>query len=72
MVVTPLSSAAEPGASVATLVSGVLEPTAPPKVVVPAVLTASVKAPSTVLPKVMLPPPVEVSVVAAPRTTASL
>ena len=43
----------------------------PPKVVAPAVLTASAKAPSTVEPNVTLPPPVELSVVPAPSVTAS-
>ena len=58
-----------------TLTSAVVPPTAPEKVLVPAVWTASVCAPFTVPPKVMLPAapvPLLDSVVAAPRFTASL
>ena len=60
-----------PGASVVTEVSGVMLPTAPLKVVTPAVWTVRPKPPLTVEPRVILPLPVEVSVVSAPSVTAS-
>src|SRR5256885_15805117 len=60
-----------PAAAVITLVSAVVPPTDPPKVVVPAVLTASEKAPLTVEAKLMFPLTVLVSVVLAPSVTAS-
>ena len=53
-----------------TLARAVVLPTAPPKVVTPAVLTVNVKAPSTVEPNVMLPLPVEMSAVFAESVTA--
>ena len=59
-----------PGASVVTNVSGVVLPTGPLKAVTPAVLTVSVKPPSTVEPKLTLPLPVEVSAVFAESVTA--
>src|SRR4029453_10059261 len=59
--------AVPPAASVVTLVRAVLPPTAPPKVVVPAVFTVRLKPPLTVLAKLMLPLPVEVSTSLAPR-----
>ena len=61
-----------PAASVVTLVSAVVPPTTPPKVVVPAVFTVRACAPLTVLAKVTLPEPVLVSVAPAPKVTASL
>ena len=54
------------------LVSAVLAPTTPPKVVTPVVLTDRVCAPFTVPPKVMAPEPLLASVVSAPKVTASL
>ena len=60
-----------PPESVVSDTSLVSPPTTPPKVVVPAVLTASVTAPLTVSPRVMSPPLVETSVVLAPSVTAS-
>ena len=52
-------------------VSGV-PPTAPVKVVFPAVLVVNVFAPETVVANTIFPLPVLVSVVAAPNVTASL
>ena len=52
-------------------VSGV-PPTAPVKVVLPAVLVVNVFAPETVVANTIFPLPVLVSVVAAPSVTASL
>ena len=60
-----------PFVSVVRLVSAVVPPTAPVKVVTPEVLTASVCAPFKVLPKVMSPEPVLVKVVVAPKVAAS-
>src|SRR5205085_400183 len=60
-----------PAASVVRLVRAVLPPTAGPKVVVPAVLTLRLKAPLTVLARVTLPLPVDVSVVLTPSVTGS-
>ena len=61
-----------PGASVVTLVSAVVPPTAPLKVVAPAVLAVRFTAPLMVEPKVRLPLLVLVSVVFAPSVTALL
>ena len=61
-----------PGASVVRLARAAVPPTAPPKVVAPAVLTVSAKPPSTVEPNVTLPPPVEVSTASALSVTGSL
>ena len=58
-------------ASVVKLVSAVLLPTAPLKVVTPEVLTAKICAPFKVLPKVMAPLPVLVNAVATPKVAAS-
>ena len=49
--------AVEPPALVVTLVNAAVPPTAPPKVVIPAVFTVSAKAPLTVLASEMLPAP---------------
>ncbi|MCA1661497.1 MAG: hypothetical protein LC648_04805 [Novosphingobium sp.] len=64
--------AVEPAASVISEVSAVPAPTAPPKVVAPAVSTARVWPPSSVEANEIAPLPVLVSVVAAPSMTASL
>ena len=70
MTVAPLR-AVLPEASVVTLVTAVpVPPTAPPKVVVPAVLTAKVCAPLIVDANSMLPVLVLVKVVFAPKLTA--
>ena len=64
-----------PPASVLRLVSAVPLPTAPPKVVVPTVLTVNVWAPSSVLPRVILPAvpvPLLANVVSAARVVALL
>ena len=61
-----------PAASVVRLLSAVAPPTAPPKVVRPPVFTVRPKPPLTVPPKAMAPAPVELSVVLADNTTASL
>ena len=71
MVIEPPLIAVLPAASVVRLVSAVALPTGPPKAVVPAVFTVSACAPFTLEPKVTLPAPVLVSVVLAPRITAS-
>src|SRR5205085_8524818 len=60
-----------PALSVVRLDRAVLPPTTALKVVVPAVFTLRLKAPLTVLAKVTLPLPVEVSVALAPSVTAS-
>ena len=73
MVVTePPLSAVVPPAFVVTEVSAVAPPSAPPKVVMPAVLAVRLNAPSTVPANDRLPAPVLVSVVFAPSMTASL
>ena len=61
-----------PAESVVTLVSGVVPPTTPPKVVVPAVVTVSVFAPFTVDARLIAPVLELVNVVASPSVTASL
>src|SRR4029450_11909316 len=61
-----------PAASVVTLVSAVVPPTVPSNVVTPAVFTVRLNAPFTVEPKVTFPAPVEVRIVPAVSTTASL
>ena len=58
-------------ASVVKLVSAVLLPTAPVKVVAPDVLTTSVCAPLSVLLNVMAPLPMLVSTVAVPKVATS-
>src|SRR2546421_648595 len=52
------------------LASAVVPPTAPPKVLLPWVVTVRVKGPLTVAPKVMGPELVEVRVVLVPKVTA--
>src|SRR5258707_14311471 len=61
-----------PAASVVTLGKAVVPPTVPPKVVVPAVLTVSEKAPLTVEAKLIFPLPVLVRVGMAPSGAAAL
>ena len=65
----PLSDVVPP-VFVVTLVSTVVAPTVPPKVVVPPVLIVRAYAPLTVPPNVIAPLDELVSVVAAPRVTA--
>ena len=60
-----------PPALVVTLVKAVVPPTAPPKVVTPEVFTTKACAPLSVLPNVIAPLPVLVSVVSAPKDAAS-
>ena len=71
VVTTPPLIAVVPPAFVVMLVSAVAPPTAPEKVVIPVLLVARLKVPFSVLPNVMAPAPA-LSVILAPRVTASL
>src|SRR5438046_7813433 len=70
VITEPPLSAVEPAASVVRLTKAVLPPTAPLRVVTPALLIVRVKAPLTAPARVILPLPLELRLVFAPKVTA--